>query len=368
MLEPIRQFTDERLRSEVPDEYELRIDAHAHFFLDLAERLAADLVTARQREALDELALEHANLRVAWERAEGDLPLQIASCMTRFWNYRGYPNEGRAVLARVIAAHPDAEPAVRVRALLGAAQLAVLQHDLDVAASLLDEAAALNDAASVAETANLRGEVARLRGDFGEADRLYAEALVLARDRGNERLIGLIRSNQGLIARQLGDHSGAATASREALEITEAFGDLQGSIRALGNLGLALLATGHVDQALDAFERSRALAQAHGDPAAEAFALHNLVIAMLARPEGLSAEAEAQAETYLRRAITVFDELGYRRELATALALLPAVSNDVDHVLRALKRARDIFGDLGDAARAAQTAAEHEAIAAATSI
>src|SRR4029077_1623123 len=43
MLEPIRQFAEEHLRSDVPGEYEQRVQSHAQYFLDLAERLEPEL-------------------------------------------------------------------------------------------------------------------------------------------------------------------------------------------------------------------------------------------------------------------------------------------------------------------------------------
>jgi predicted ATPase/class 3 adenylate cyclase len=342
MLEPIRQFAEELLLNDAPGVYDGAVRAHAQFFLGLAEHLEPDLVTARQRNALDELTADHANLRLAWERAAGDVPLRIASCLTRFWVYRAHPHEGRAVLARLL--NEAADPDVRARAQLGAGNLAVLQHDLDAAVPLLRAAADGGNLQTKAAAHNLLGEVARLSGELDVAAAQYDEAVAIADAAGDERIVGLVRNNEAVVAIGSGEYDQAVRLSRAALAIAERVGDEQAATRAIGNLGLALRLAGDAATAVGVFRRSLESARAAHDRAAEAYALHNIAETM----SQLDGFDEATASSYLYEAISIFDELGYRRELANSLLCVPAVVDEVDDALRAIARARAIFVELRD--------------------
>ena len=350
MLEPIRQFAEERLRLDSPGEFEQRVQAHARFFLDLTERLEPLLVTAQQREALDELAADQANLRLAIDRAAHDLPLVIASHLTRFWIIRGHTHEGRAVLDHVLAAHPNADVAARASAQAGLGSIALSQNDLASARDALAVVLMIGTPALVAHAHVLLGDAARRDGDLVAADVHFAEALAGGEASDDDRVVTAARNGQGMAAVDRGDYSGAADMFRKSLTLSEVTGDLQAATRAVGNLGVALMHLGDVANASASFERSLELARLTGSRAAEASALQNLAWstkvaegADFAHSDGL-----ATASDYLRAAIEIFDELGYRRELAGALMALPAVSEDGREWLWALARAEGLLREIGD--------------------
>ena len=348
MLEPIRQFAEERLRADAPGEFAQRVQAHAQFFLQLAQRLEPDLITARQRDALDKLDAEHANLRLAWERAAGDVPLQIAACLTRFWTYRGHPHEGRAVLNRTLQVHPSADAAVRARALVGAGQLALLQSDIDAARDHLAVAAEIGDAVTTALAHNLLGEAARLSGDLREAGRQFARALETAESAGDDRVIGLIRNNQSLLAFDNADYEGAADLARKALVLAELTSDDQATGRALTNLGRALTRLGDVDAARAVFERSLDVARANGNRGEEAHALQNVAVTTRLSIEESDVAGAAAVTSYIAEAVAIFEELGYKRNLARALLDAAALGDRLDVALANIARARSIFTELND--------------------
>ncbi len=348
MLEPIRQFAEERLRAEVPGEFEQRVQQHAHYFLEMAERLEPDLVTAKQSEALDELSIEHTNLRLAWERACDDTGLRIAACLTRFWNYRGNPHEGRAVLSRTLSEHLHADSRVRAKVLLGIGQLAILQNDLEETRNALDQVVAVEDPATAASAYRLLGEAARFEGDLGLADRNFDEALLRAEAIGDHQLAGQVRVGQGAVAFARGDVLNAAALWQEAFDLSSRIGDEQAMARALGNLGLAQRHLGNLTEAINAFGHSLALAEANGDRAAQATALHNVAAAMW---QAMGAEADevvmAKALGHVRAAVEIYADLGYRRDLANALLALATMA-DTGEGLSAAARARGLFSELGD--------------------
>lgn len=357
MLEPIRQFAEERLRGDVPGEFAQRVDAHARYFLKLAERLEPELITARQADALDELSADHANLRRAWERAGGDIPLRIAANLTRFWAYRGNPHEGRAVLGKLIAEHPDAPVAVRATALLGAGHLATLQNDSAAAVPMLEQVVALGDVRTAAAAHNQLGDVARQLGDFDTATAEYDAAMAMAVAANDTRLISVIDINRGAVAFHRGDYDIAADLFRAALSISEARADSLTTVRALNNLGLTLGRLGHTGFAVDAFERSLAAARSSGDRAQEAVALLNLAAAF--DDDGpTDPAAAAEHAAYVRTAIAIFDELGFRRELASSLLSLCRFVDAPDECRRVTLRARGIFAELGDEAGVARAEAQ----------
>ena len=75
-------------------------DRHGAWFLALAQRIAPDLAGADQRRLLDQLELEHDNIRAVLDRATaaGDAPTAIglAFAVWRFWQKRGHLLRGPA--------------------------------------------------------------------------------------------------------------------------------------------------------------------------------------------------------------------------------------------------------------------------------
>jgi predicted ATPase/class 3 adenylate cyclase/Tfp pilus assembly protein PilF len=352
MLEPIRQYAEERLAIDVPGERELRTGAHAAYFLGLAERLEPELVSARQAEVLDQFAADHTNFRIAIERGEADTPLRVAAAMARFWIIRGHTYDGRAVLAEVLATHPSAAPHLRAGALLGAGNLALLQNDLPSARRDLEAVIAIGTPAQAGDACNLLGGAALQQGDLSAADDYYLQARWYADASGDESIFAAARNGEGFVATRRGEFEAAAAAFRDAYEMAAGRGELQGALRALGNLGVALMSQGVVAEATEAFERSLELARETGSRGSEAAALQNLAWAtQVAAPDN-----HAQVEKYLQAAIAIYDELGYRRELANALIELVAVPRDEADGLAALARAESLLRELGDDAGVSRVA------------
>ena len=110
LLETLRQYARERLAAGGEDEAVRR--RHAAYFLGLAEAAGPDLLGGRQSAWLDRLEREHDNLRAAleWltERGAAEAGLRLADAVGPFWMTRGYLQEPRARLERLLAL-PGAE-------------------------------------------------------------------------------------------------------------------------------------------------------------------------------------------------------------------------------------------------------------------
>ena len=132
MLETLREFAAERL-DDAGDDDATRA-RHAAFYVALAERREADLTGVDQAAALDDLAIEHDNVRVALEYLVGAEPegaLRLAAALWRFWQMRGHLREGAGWLTSgLLAAGEDAPDEVRAKALAAAGGLAYWLGDM----------------------------------------------------------------------------------------------------------------------------------------------------------------------------------------------------------------------------------------------
>src|SRR5439155_14134306 len=119
-LESIRKYACEQLDRH--GEREAAERAHAHYFLALTERADPQLRMRDQRTWTFRLEQEHDNLRVAfrWLLAhdEQETALHLAAVLGHFWVARGYHVEGLRWLQEALSRAPDADPAIRTRALL----------------------------------------------------------------------------------------------------------------------------------------------------------------------------------------------------------------------------------------------------------
>jgi predicted ATPase/DNA-binding CsgD family transcriptional regulator len=132
LLETLREFGLECLEQE--EELEAAREAHALYYLELAETAAPELQGPEQATWFERLELEHDNLRavlewgLATERREVALRLCIA--LEPFWVQHGHYREARSFLERVLTRSEQESTSLRARALWAAADLAIWRGDL----------------------------------------------------------------------------------------------------------------------------------------------------------------------------------------------------------------------------------------------
>lgn len=146
-----------------------------------------------------------------------------------------------------------------------------------------------------------RSLVAHRRGDADRALQLARKALLLARDARDERAIAQAHNILGILSRD-------RKHLEEALAIAERLNDPAVTVAALNNLALAHLRDGAGEKALPLATRALDESEALGDRHREA-ALHNNLADVL-RAVGRTAEAMR----HLKRAVTLFSEIGGARE------------------------------------------------------
>jgi predicted ATPase/DNA-binding CsgD family transcriptional regulator len=324
MLETIREFALEQLLAS--GEATAVEAAHTAYFLTLAERAAPQLYTEQQQTWLERLQSEHANLRIVLARSErnGDVEcaLRLAAALWRFWHRRGYWEEGRNWLVRLLthARHrDDVGPTTWAAALTGVGWLAHYQNDFAAAQGSLHEGLEhyrrLDRTDGMVEVLHCQGLVAQSLGENRRAAALCEEALALSRLLDEPDVIAESLCNLSRATRELGDYARATVCAQEALA-------LHGAARHRGKAH-ALLVLGDVarDRGEPADVRQRcleslAIFRELGEPLGEGFALHNLAVAA---HRGGDLEL---GRTLCDESLAIFRRLDVRGGIAEVLATL----------------------------------------------
>ncbi|MBN1812364.1 MAG: tetratricopeptide repeat protein [Anaerolineae bacterium] len=301
--ELLRQYAAEKL-AESPDiERQVR-DRHSAYYAVLSVQWETDLKGARQLATLEEMDLEVANIRVAWDRllAQGEIAqldhLFSALCLYADWRNRPYYAAwfdvagqrlsrmlGQAATGNDKAIVPtDAVDVLRLQAKLWAAQ-SYLDYSLDFE----KRADAARQCLSILDRAELRGRDLRIEKAFA----LASLALLERNEQAAEQSLALYRD--------LGDPWGTA-AMLEALCYCIPW--------SLANY----------DRVRRAYQEALSIAQVHGDLVRAAGASHGL--ATLALHLGQLDEAERLA----LQALDIFQHLGARLQMAWVYSALGMVA------------------------------------------
>jgi predicted ATPase/DNA-binding CsgD family transcriptional regulator len=286
LLETVRAYASDRLEH-AGEAVRLR-EAHAGFYVELAEALEPRLTARGQARALERLDCERDNLRRALDwclgHSRSEWALRLAGSLVLFWRMRSRFSEGRELLQAAVSTSNGGAPRLRAKAMWGAGFLTMMAGDPERAAPvlesslaafreekdlqgasrallilancnqsragaivlpLLEESAALaraaGDAWCLAHALGVAGFSNIGRGEFAVARGLFEECLAIAREAQDNQglrfgLIGL-----GSVAVLQGDYRSAQKLLEEGLatacELGEAFSQAE-ALRWLGELAL----------------------------------------------------------------------------------------------------------------------------------
>ena len=185
------------------------LERHAQYFLRLVEEAEPRLHHPVGWESwLEQLESEDANLRVAlaWCEAKQDrvkTGLRLAGALSWYWFLRGSQHEGRTWLQALLADSASSDHSVaRGLALYGAGMLAFFEGDLAAAATQEEE------------------------------------ALSIAREVGDKRLLVDPGLTLGMVRLGQGDSEAARSLIAENLSLFEELGDASGEAHTLLTLGI----------------------------------------------------------------------------------------------------------------------------------
>ncbi|MBV9094965.1 MAG: tetratricopeptide repeat protein [Streptosporangiaceae bacterium] len=260
MLFMVREYANEQLAG-MPER--ARVErGHAATFLSLAETARRGLQGADEQQWLDRLEAEHQNIRAAidwYTQREPCQALRLAAAMSRFWGVRGHFTEGRRRLKALLDMCGD-ESSTRVRALNGAASLAIDQGDYQGARGLLGESIRLSQ-----ELGYRRGEALALvyfsrsliaSERPAEAAPYADRALRLLGGLDDPPTLGTALLYAGLVAHFTGQFEVARARYERSVELCGAVGYRSVGARSLQMLGHARLDLGDIRGAREAFEEA----------------------------------------------------------------------------------------------------------------
>ena len=236
LLEMIREYGLERLIA--AGELERARDAHAAYYLALAERAEPALRSAEQARWGEQLKRDYENIRAAilWllERHAIEVALRLATALQQFWVLHGYHSEGRRFLAQALEAASAQQDSslsqVRARALYTASFLAFLRNDPGQATVLLEESERLSrrvqDKRGIALALGYLGVITHNRGEVQPARAMHEEALRLSREVGVNGDLAEILFLVGAIALFHGAYAQARELFEESLAVFKVLGDV----------------------------------------------------------------------------------------------------------------------------------------------
>lgn len=294
MLFVIREYALDRLRKS--DEWDAVHGRHLEVYTLLVEALAPEFLKKNRRAVFDSIETEHDNIRAALDwgmENERDLSLRLASSMWRFWQARGYLEEGlrrvQAALAKsggstelqvkglealggiqwwkgdidaCLVAYQDAlslarqidDPRVLANAIYNLA-LAVGfgNQDLPGGLLLLDEAESiyedLGDLNGLGDVSLGRGNVASFGKDLVDSRAHLERSADLYERAGNEFGRGWAMFEVGTVAVLLGDPQGAWPFVRDGLRLFDGHHDVSAVVMFLMSAARIALELGDVQRA-----------------------------------------------------------------------------------------------------------------------
>jgi predicted ATPase/class 3 adenylate cyclase/DNA-binding CsgD family transcriptional regulator len=336
MLETIREYGWEALSESL--EAEATRQAHAAYFLALAEEAAPELFGPRIAEWLRRLELEQDNLRAAmnWllERGEAAMALRMGAALAWFWELNYSLHEGWNALSQALVGSEDVDVPVRARALGVAGILASLLGHFErgevLGKASLELFRTIGDTAGMGEAVFFLARSAFERGEVVAARSLFEESIVLNREAGNKTLIAWSLFFLAFSALWQGEYAGTCARFEESLALYRAMGDPFGTAHSLiGLASYALMGPGDLPlaQAQAIAEESLALFRDIGSRNYEARALR--VLGEITFFQGDT----TTARQLLEQSCTLHRELGNETQLAwtlTNLGMVLAAEGDLE--------------------------------------
>ncbi len=320
LLEIIREYGLECL--EASGEIERARNAHAMYYLRLAEEAEQHLSGREQASWLARLEHEYNNLQVAlqWfldeagQEANRELGLRLTTALGKFWLMRGNGSYGRTTLERALANSQGVSILYRTKAFATAGFIASKQGDLDQAETWLNKSLALSrqqdDTRGTARALRELGNVAMLRGENGKANDLLEEGVTLFKELGdipgiNDTLLTL--ADVFLIQ---GKYSRASSFLEESLVFYRKAGLVAMIAQTLNLLANAVFFQGNVLRAQTLLEESLPLAKEVDDKDSIAYALILIGLVHLIQGETRT------AHTFLQEGLDLAKIGGWQERIA----------------------------------------------------
>ncbi|HJT58245.1 MAG TPA: adenylate/guanylate cyclase domain-containing protein [Ktedonobacteraceae bacterium] len=350
MLQTLREFGLEQLARN--EELEATRQAHAEYYLWLAEDIGPELQATEQGRSMARLEQEHENLRAAlswlvaqaqrgsdYSSQQAERVLRFCTALSWFWSIRGYSREGLHFLEQALALGKSLSAPVKARAFTMAADLAFLLDDTERTEELAGESLhlfrELGDKAGMADALFLLGGgCAWARGQYTRARSQLKEATSLYQELGEQWKYGRCLTQLARISTVQGEYESAQELLEQSLALYRALGDKE-------RLGWVLylqarqffLSGRNIAAACSLTEQSLSLLQEIDNPWERAYPLVLLGQITLWQTD------QVRAQTLFEEGRSSFKEVGDHAGMAEALIGLASV----DAVHGDFVAARDLY-------------------------
>jgi len=328
MLAVIREYALECL--ETNGELETMRQAHAWYYLALAERAEAERAGPRQAQWLRNLQRDHPNLRAAlhWliehghiHRESREAALRLAGALEEFWFLRGYFTEGQQMLERALVNAEDMPVAVRSKALSALARLALLSGDIQEVEQRSQENLSLCQTHAylpgIAFALCWQAHASLKRGDLPLARQQFEACLARFKEVGNQEYQAWVLHDLAEIPLLQGDYEQGRGLLETSLALHRAMGNTRGIAAVLSEL--AWLAVEGYDVGISARELLEEALTHFRD-------LHDIQgiahVFLLLGTEALYQGNATQARSSLEESVTWHTRLRYDPGLIAALVPL----------------------------------------------
>ncbi len=357
MLETIREYALERLAAS--GEAERARQAHADYYLALAEQAEPELSGPQQVVWFERLEGEHDNLRAAvqWflepvgtDGQRSERALRLVGALQRFWRMSGHFSEGRSYLERALAQSQGANLDTRAKALNVAADIALFDlYEHERAEALCRESLTLyrelGDKRGIATSLSLLGWVAQRQFHREAARALHEEGLALSRELFDKRGIAEALYDLSNLAFSQGDYDMSYSLKEESLALLRELGDKWSIAYLLLQVVSVASYQGNYDKAYPLADEGLILFRELGDKEGTADAL--LALGGVALNQGEYVRAEA----VLAEGLRMYRELGLKRGIAKSLFALGRVAFGQEDYTKAQALHREgltLFKELDD--------------------
>jgi predicted ATPase/class 3 adenylate cyclase/DNA-binding CsgD family transcriptional regulator len=325
MLETIREYGREAL--EASGEAEVTHQAHAAYYLALAEAAEQAWNGPQQAVWFARLGKEHDNLRAAmnWllERREAARALRLGTALWWFWYAQEHLHEGWNVLERALERSEGVAVRLRARALWAAGSLAASLGHIERGEVLCQESLELfreiGDTQGMGDATFHLAHIAFARWDLAAARKQFEESLVFLREIGDKTLTAWALGALALVVLYQGEYARVNPLAEQARAICREIGDTTGVTMSLMTLARAVFWQGDLVRAQTLAEEGLSRASETGSTSAQALAL--ALHGEIALAQGETTTARLRIE----QSHTLWHKVGNQGMLASTRALLAKV-------------------------------------------
>jgi tetratricopeptide (TPR) repeat protein len=329
--ELLRQYAAEKL-SEVPGEGEQARDRHSEYYLTYLQQRTEDIKGRRQKDALDEIAADIDNIRVAWYRAIVQRNItalgRSADGLLLFSDYRGWFVEAAAAFRQAVGQLTEAQESeiVLAQLLAGEGLISVRLGFMVQGQELLQQSVSLLRRAE----GNLQRELAfslfwlahayLFQGQYVEANRDFQESLNIYTEAGDRWGIGVALVMLGQVMAFQGTYTAANQFIRQSLEIFKQLGERRWMTYSIDFLGRTARVLGEYGQAGKFLEESLQMRRDLDTPFGIGYSMRELGYLALALGN------YQQAKEWMQASLTTFREIGARTHLIFPLDGLGSIA------------------------------------------